>query len=29
MIASATRFDAGKIRVDQVARTGGAPEESA
>ena len=29
MIGSATRFDAGKIRVDQVARTGGAPDESA
>jgi ParB family chromosome partitioning protein len=29
MIASARRFDAGKIRVDQVARTGGAPDESA
>jgi len=28
MIASARRFDPSKIRVDQVARTGGAPEES-
>jgi len=27
MLASARRFDAGKIRADQVARTGGAPEE--
>lgn len=27
MIASAGRFDAGKIRPDQVARTGGAPDE--
>jgi ParB family chromosome partitioning protein len=29
MIASARRFDPSKIRVDQVARSGGAPEESA
>jgi ParB family chromosome partitioning protein len=28
MIGSATRFDATRIRVDQVARSGGAPEES-
>ncbi len=28
MIASARRFDAGKIKADQVARSGGAPEES-
>ena len=28
MIGSATRFDASRIRVDQVARSGGAPEES-
>ena len=28
MLASAQRFDAGKIRQDQVARAGGAPEES-
>lgn len=27
MIGSATRFDAGKIRMDQVAKTGGAPSE--
>jgi ParB family chromosome partitioning protein len=27
MLASARRFDAAKIRADQVARTGGAPEE--
>ena len=27
MIASARRFDAGRIRADQVARAGGAPEE--
>src|SRR5829696_7083385 len=27
MIGSAKRFDAGKIRVDQVARTGGSPPE--
>jgi ParB family chromosome partitioning protein len=27
MLASARRFDAGKIRPDQVARTGGPPEE--
>jgi ParB family chromosome partitioning protein len=27
MLGSAKRFDAGKIRVDQVARTGGAPAE--
>ena len=27
MLASARRFDAGKIREDQVARAGGAPEE--
>ena len=27
MLGSAKRFDAGKIRVDQVARTGGAPSE--
>ena len=29
MIASARRFDSSKIRVDQVARSGGAPEEPA
>src|SRR3954471_3409798 len=29
MIASARRFDPSKIRVDQVARSGGAPDESA
>ena len=29
MIASARRFDPSRIRVDQVARSGGAPEESA
>src|SRR5690349_9981318 len=29
MIGSATRFDAGKIRADQVARSGGAPDEAA
>ncbi|MGQ0538999.1 MAG: chromosome partitioning protein ParB [Gemmatimonadaceae bacterium] len=29
MIASAQRFDAGKIKADQVARTGGAPSEEA
>jgi ParB family transcriptional regulator, chromosome partitioning protein len=28
MLAAARRFDAGKVRADQVARTGGAPEES-
>jgi len=28
MLASAQRFDVGKIRQDQVARAGGAPEES-
>jgi ParB family transcriptional regulator, chromosome partitioning protein len=28
MIGSASRFDASRIKVDQVARTGGAPEES-
>lgn len=27
MLAAARRFDAGKVRPDQVARTGGAPEE--
>jgi ParB family transcriptional regulator, chromosome partitioning protein len=27
MLASALRFDAGKVRPDQVARTGGAPDE--
>lgn len=27
MLASATRFDAGKVKVDQVARSGGPPEE--
>jgi ParB family chromosome partitioning protein len=27
MLAAARRFDAGKVRADQVARTGGAPEE--
>lgn len=27
MLAAARRFDAAKIRADQVARTGGAPEE--
>jgi len=27
MLAGARRFDAGKIRADQVARSGGAPEE--
>ncbi len=27
MLAAARRFDAGKIRADQVARTGGAPDE--
>jgi ParB family chromosome partitioning protein len=29
MLGSARRFDASRIRVDQVARSGGAPEESA
>jgi ParB family transcriptional regulator, chromosome partitioning protein len=29
MVASAKRFDAGKIRPDQIARSGGAPDESA
>lgn len=28
MLASAQRFDTAKVRADQVARTGGAPEES-
>jgi len=28
MLASARRFDAGRVRADQVARAGGAPEES-
>lgn len=28
MLASAQKFDAGKIKADQVARTGGAPEEA-
>jgi ParB family transcriptional regulator, chromosome partitioning protein len=28
MLAAARQFDAGKVRADQVARTGGAPEES-
>jgi ParB family transcriptional regulator, chromosome partitioning protein len=28
MLAAAKRFDAGRVRADQVARTGGAPEES-
>jgi ParB family chromosome partitioning protein len=27
MLAAAERFDAGKVKVDQVARTGGAPPE--
>jgi ParB family chromosome partitioning protein len=27
MLGSANRFDAGRVRVDQVARSGGAPEE--
>jgi ParB family chromosome partitioning protein len=27
MLSSARRFDAGKVKADQVARTGGAPEE--
>jgi len=27
MLAGAKRFDSGKIRADQVAKTGGAPEE--
>jgi ParB family chromosome partitioning protein len=27
MLAAALRFDAGRVRADQVARTGGAPEE--
>jgi ParB family transcriptional regulator, chromosome partitioning protein len=27
MLAAAERFDAGRVRADQVARTGGAPEE--
>jgi ParB family chromosome partitioning protein len=27
MLAAAERFDAGKVKVDQVARTGGAPAE--
>ncbi|HEU5220363.1 MAG TPA: ParB/RepB/Spo0J family partition protein [Gemmatimonadales bacterium] len=27
MLASARRFDAGKVKADQVARTGGAPDE--
>jgi len=27
MLASAGRFDAGRIRADQLARTGGAPSE--
>ncbi|MGQ0766831.1 MAG: chromosome partitioning protein ParB [Gemmatimonadota bacterium] len=29
MLASARRFDAGRIRPDQIARSGGAPDESA
>ena len=29
MLAAARRFDAGRIRADQVAKAGGAPEESA
>ena len=28
MIASASRFDAGKVKADQVARASGPPEES-
>ena len=28
MLASATRFDAAKVKPDQVARAGGAPDES-
>jgi ParB family transcriptional regulator, chromosome partitioning protein len=28
MLAAAKRFDAGRVRADQVARTGGAPEET-
>jgi ParB family transcriptional regulator, chromosome partitioning protein len=28
MLAAARRFDAGRVRADQVARSGGAPEES-
>jgi ParB family chromosome partitioning protein len=28
MIGSATRFDASRVRVDQVARSGGAPEDT-
>jgi ParB family transcriptional regulator, chromosome partitioning protein len=28
MLAAAKRFDAGRVRADQVARTGGAPEEA-
>jgi ParB family chromosome partitioning protein len=27
MLAAARKFDAGKVRPDQVARTGGAPDE--
>ncbi|HEV8195068.1 MAG TPA: ParB/RepB/Spo0J family partition protein [Gemmatimonadales bacterium] len=29
MLAAARRFDAGKVKADQVARTGGAPDDSA
>jgi hypothetical protein len=28
MLASARKFDAGRVRADQVAKAGGAPEES-
>jgi hypothetical protein len=28
MLAAARRFDAGRVRADQVARAGGAPEDS-
>jgi ParB family chromosome partitioning protein len=28
MLSSARRFDAGKVRADQVAKAGGAPEDS-
>jgi hypothetical protein len=28
MLASARRFDAGKVKADQVARASGPPEES-
>jgi ParB family transcriptional regulator, chromosome partitioning protein len=28
MLAAARRFDAGRVRADQVAKAGGAPEES-